>query len=426
MKGGEEVKASVSTVFATEMFSPTARRTIGFIVGLMVLAWPLCWQNELYGTAFLMIGLPLCMALLPLRVSQIGRLLLAYAFVAGVVGFAVSTDALSGPDALGYFAQIGRFDSVGQFFRYIYEVVREQWILGTAYLAFPVLYLPYYGALGLQQPESIAVLNALFWILAVGAATWMFQRWSAGRGDLAFLGGACILALLSPAAMYFASTFGKDAGATFVAVLLAVCVLRKRWIFAAFLLYFGTMLRPYTVVIAATYVLLARAPTYVLATAAAAAIAIVFVATGFRADAVVNIGLVGGFLFLSPNPLNPDNWIGHLAPLAIEGIILGGLAAISLPIMLSSHRHRPLYFRIFLSVLIYAAALVLVGYVHARTHGMPYGIGTAGDNMLRKKLPIVPILYLHATLTLRVLFGSLLARRSSVTFQPMTMAKDAA
>lgn len=164
---------------------------------------------------------------------------------------------------------------------------------------------------------------------------------------------------------------------------------------------------------------------YLLMLAAAGAIAVVFVATGFRVEAVVNVGLVGGFFFMSPNPLNPDNWIGHLAPLAFEGSILAGLAALSLPIMLFSQRNRSLYLRIFLAILIYAAVLVLVGYVHARAHGVSYSVGTAGDNMLRKKLPLVPILYFHAAFTLRVMLNALLPRRSVVAPEPLSVVHQA-
>lgn len=396
----------------TTLESRPFRNILAFLVAATVIAWPLFRVQELYGVALLLFALPLILLFIPLRVHQGVRLFAGYAFVAGMVAFALNTDVLAGPDEVRYFAQVERFQSVGGFFAHVYAVLREHWVLGTAYLSFPVLYLPYYGTLGLQQPESIVALNVLFWLLTVGLAAWMFQRWWPEHLESAPVAGFFVLASFSPAAMYFTSIFAKDAGATLLAVLAALCVLRGRWVAAIPLLYFGTMLRPYTIAIAGAYVLLSRASTRGLLLAAAGAVGVVFVVTGLRTDALINVALLSGFMFLSPQPLNPDNWVGYLTPLALEGVFLGGLAAISLLVMLFSPTTRPLYCRTFSAVIIYAAVLVLVGYVHIRALGLSYGVGTAGDNMLRKKLPLVPVFYLHAAVTLRALFNALLPKRA--------------
>jgi hypothetical protein len=378
-------------------------RAFAALVLLVLGCWPVFRLDEVYGLALFLAGLPLVLLLLPSPLTLFTRVLTGYGFVAGVAAYAWTTEVLAGPDEIGYFAQVDRFHSVGSFFSHIAEVLGGQWLLGTAFLSFPILYLPFFGFYGLEAAESIAALNALFWLLSVIITAACAHRFLKPRYPELSVGLACSLALLSPSAMYFASIFAKDTASAFLCVLTVLCLLRRRYVVAVALLYLATMLRPYSIGIVVLYLLVFRASLRTLALTVAAAAASVVVLTGFRPVVLVNIVLIEGFFFLSPNPLNPENWQGHLATLAVEGVFLGAVGIVSALVFLGMPRSRPLYLRLLLGTVIYAAILTLVGYKYLEGRDMlyGYGLGSAGDNMMRKKLPIIPLIYLYAAVTLR-------------------------
>jgi hypothetical protein len=180
-----------------------------------------------------------------------------------------------------------------------------------------------------------------------------------------------------------------------------LCALRKRYIAAVLLLYLATMLRPYSVGIVALYLLIFRAPLRVIAATAVAAVILVIALAEFRPIVGVNILLIEGFFFFSPNPLDAENWEGVVSVLALEGVFFGLIGLISVAVFLAVPRSRALYVRLLLSLAVYAAIMALVGYVHMKNHGVLYGLGSAGDNIVRKKLPVMPVLAMYAATTLR-------------------------
>jgi hypothetical protein len=397
--------------------SPLAR-VFATVLLLAVACWPAFWYDEVYGTALFLVLLPPFMLRLPGAVAHTPRLLAGYLFVGGLAAYTMMTETLAGPDEALYFAQTSRFDSVGVFFEFISEIIRERFLVGTAVLAFPILYLPFFQFYGLASPEPIAALNALFWVFAALMTASMAAKHLRPIYPELPVGTAFALALISPSAMYFTSTFAKDTASAFLCVLVALCALQRRWVAAVLLLYLATMLRPYSIGVAGIYLMVMASPVWVLAAAAAASGMIVWYFTGFSAAALSNIGLIAGFSVVSPNPLRPENWRGFLAPMAAEGVFLGAMALVAVIGFTLSPRSREIYLRLSLGILVYAAILTLVGFENVQNRDVAYGFGTAGDNMLRKKMPLAPLVHLIAAVALHQAGSVFLPRRPQTATDP--------
>jgi hypothetical protein len=85
----------------------------------------------------------------------------------------------------------------------------------------------------------------------------------------------------------------------------------------------------------------------------------------------------------------------------VEGLLLGGVLLLSVTPAFSSKRRLKEYSRMGLGLMIYACVLAVLGYRNLIPVTGDYGLLMVGENVLRKKMMIMPIVLLWATFTLR-------------------------
>lgn len=96
---------------------------------------------------------------------------------------------------------------------------------------------------------------------------------------------------------------------------------------------------------------------------------------------------------MTPNPFEKQNWV-NLPLLTVESLFLGILFGLSVLTFLIKKSTRRFFFLVFLGVSVYACALTVVGQFTLEARSLDYGLFSAGDNILRKKIPMLPMFFI--------------------------------
>lgn len=371
--------------------------TLAFLASCALLRWS---TGAGIGLFFALL-LPL---LALLRWPNAPRLLFAgfATMVGGKLLYAATLDPLKGPDEKHYFAQVAAFQNLGSFFRYAWEQIQLNGFNVSAYPIFGMLYMPFYKGAHLDDPLAIVVFNSLL-LLLVAHQTCLLCRdhfpfpLPAG-GDTKLQAWTAFGLFVSPSFMFMSSIFAKDVTSVLLGLLGALLLLRRRYVLFVAVMLYATGLRDYAIVYTLGYWALLRGRTNTALAMLAVSAAAVFAFAG--ASGVMNAGLLTVYLYLSPNPLNASNWDPAVLYRTLEAIWMTFSLIASVVVYVKAPASRRFY-RIGLIVLAtYACTLILVGYMTVVTRELDYGVGTIGDNMVRKKLPVLPLLYMFSVYTM--------------------------
>lgn len=368
--------------------------------GMVAVAWLLRLDTKTGIAFFFALLLPL-FALL--RLPNTPRMLyLGFAgMVAGKLAYAETLDTLNGPDALHYYDQVVAFPDLGSFFSFAWQEITVNWANASAYPIYGILYMPFYKGIGLTDPLAIVVFNSVLLVL-VAQQTYALCRDHFGyelpmAPNASFYGWIVFGLLVSPSFMFMTSIFAKDTACTLLGLLGTVLLIRRRWILFLLVLLYATGLRDYAIVYTVGYYFLfkGRFKSAVAVLACSAVVVFLFVGvSGF-----VNAGMLTVFLFMSPNPFNPGNWESATLYRTLEALWMTLSLAAAVAVYAKAPKSRPFYRMSALLLLTYACTLILVGYMTIVTRELDYGVGTIGDNMVRKKLPVLPLLYVFGVYT---------------------------
>ncbi|MFC5401547.1 hypothetical protein [Cohnella soli] len=374
---------------------------IYLIVGLVVSGYVLRWDANAGIVWFLAMLVPL---LGLLRWPNTPKLLL-FGFAAMVIGkliYAMSLDPLRGPDEKHYYEQVVAFQDLGSFMNFAWDNISANWANASAYPVYGLLYMPFFKLMQLEDPLVIVAFNCVL-LLAVIQQTYRlcsdyFQYPLPDRTDTAFRGWIVFGLFVSPSFMFMSSLFAKDVACALLGIFGAILLLRRKYVWFVIVILYATGLRDYAFVYTVGIYLLFKGHLKTALAMTAGSIGIVFLFTGV--SGVVNSAMLTMYLFISPNPINFGNWQSETMARTAEALLMCLSLLGAAVVYVKAPQTRRFYGICLLVLFTYACTLVLVGYVTIVTRELDYGVGTIGDNMVRKKLPILPLLYVFSVYTM--------------------------
>lgn len=322
----------------------------------------------------------------------------------GKIVYAATVDPLAGPDEIHYFEQVTTFERLSDFLPYAMEHFRTQWMSMSAYPVYGLMYMPFYKWLELDNPLAIVLLNTVLLILIVNAtyrlneSRFKYELPIAEKSTKPFHVIVAVGLLVSPSLMYMSSLFAKDIACVLLGLYCTMLMLRKRWLLFIVLMIYATGLRDYAIVYTLCFYFLytqrIRAAAGLLAGAG------LLIMWQIGPLGIINAGMLTVFLFISPNPSNLSNWDTHLLLRTLEATFMAIILAMSIFQFYKYKETRKFYMMAAILLFTYACSLVLVGYVTITGRELDYGVGTIGDNMVRKKLPVIPLIYTISAYTI--------------------------
>ncbi|BBH19565.1 hypothetical protein Back11_09100 [Paenibacillus baekrokdamisoli] len=314
----------------------------------------------------------------------------------GKLVYAITTNPVTGPDEIHYYEQVSTFDQLSDFMPYAWNHIMTQWANVSAYPMFGLLYMPFFKWLAFQDPLPIIMLNSVLLILIVNQTYRLNEsrfNYQMEREQVTRFHSIVILGLLvSPSFMLMSSVFAKDVTCALLGIYCAGLLLRRKYLLFILLLLYSTGLRDYSLVYTFGYF-------FLYANKIRTAVVVMCLAMGILVMQIGPLGLINSslltfYLFISPNPIKFSNWDITYLFRTLEALFMSIGLIISILNFIRFKETRPFYAMVFTLLFTYACTLVLVGYVTVTGRDLDYGVGTIGDNMVRKKLPVLPLLYI--------------------------------
>ncbi|MCM3630290.1 hypothetical protein M3194_23440 [Paenibacillus glycanilyticus] len=326
------------------------------------------------------------------------------ATLAGKAIYAATVNPLAGPDEIHYYEQVTTFEKLSQFMPYAVEQIQSGWMNISAYPVFGLMYMPFYKWLELDDPLAIILFNTVLLILIVNStyklneSRFAYELPDPDNSRQPFIIISVVGLMLSPSLMYMSSLFAKDITCVWLGLLGALLMVRKKWVLFIIVILYATGLRDYAIIYTLCFYFLYTLRVRTAICVMVGAAGLLFLQIGPLG--IINAAMLSIFLFLSPNPINFGNWEPELLLRTLEAVFMGFVLMISVYQAIVYKETRKFYLIAAALIFTYACTLVLVGYVTITGRELDYGVGTIGDNMVRKKLPVLPLLYTIAAYAL--------------------------
>jgi hypothetical protein len=380
IKAGAAVLAWVTIVQIANLLSIPAREFLVVIIPVFLLIVLLAYPS-------------------PVRIEQ--RILIFFIVALGIFLIQEGLPVLAGPDERA-FHHVLRHQSLREMQQSLLAATHPIFAgLIPARISFPVLLKGLIGDLVFLGPAVIAFANTLVWTLA--SFSWVHAvrdsqvlgaRTTQREANMLFL-----LLLILPSAVYWSSVFAKDVVATALTIFAATAAFRRHHVRTVCFIALATLVRPYAIVMVVAFYLFLNGSVRLLLLAIIFALLILFVYSGGAIAPLANVPLMTAFMFLSPNPLNLGNWAvwvdagtWEFSPILFtaEAVILSVSVAGGTALAFMNRRDLRTFFLLGAAIVLGAIVLTLVGYFRFRYAG--YGIGMLGDNMVRKKFGLWPLI----------------------------------
>ncbi|MDD3030415.1 MAG: hypothetical protein PHS57_09120 [Alphaproteobacteria bacterium] len=228
---------------------------------------------------------------------------------------------------------------------------------------------------------------------------------------------ALALFLLSPTTLCYSNGLLKDQASMLLVLLSALLFVRRHVVLGFFVLCLASGVRLYNVLIVFLYVMAVKPPgktDYALLFA-------FFVAmiglVRFDPVALFNMVFATGYVYVNPLPYKIENWAFPTGLATAQGLFFFWGWAMSVVQILAGSLRRKGLDRIAWSIALYGCVAVAVGYnnVVVLKGGLYDEWGLGGDDMMRKTMPILPLVCLQMAYALSCLFrrsGAALPHRS--------------
>lgn len=280
-------------------------------------------------------------------------------------------------------------------------------------VTFPIVVKFVLGGLIEMSERTIVFMNWLIWMIA--AFSWVRavdSRWglylSLSKNNLGWL---FVLLLALPSVVYWSSVFSKDILAVSLTVLAATNFVGKRYILMGLFFLTSIAIRSYAPFGFLVFVgfLLASIPMLLFAVFLGAVL--LFVLTGGSISAFINLGIMSGYSVLSPNPFLVENWRLYVesgswvfSPIlfTVEAVLIASIAAIGVGLAVLKWDSLRIFVLVGLAIIAFSAILTAVGFISFK--GDSYSVGTLGDNFVRKKLALWPLIVTLLWASLLILF----------------------
>lgn len=303
-------------------------------------------------------------------------------------------DPITGPDSVRYFALTQNFSDLRAFYDFALNEISSFGLFGISSITFyGLFYMPYYVFFALKTPVAIVVFNTIFMVATIYLWSKTFVSF---RGEITtkqkklFISSLVLLAFFSPSLSYWSSVFLKDVFSLFLGVLSFYLLQKRKLLYFFIVLILAIAIRPYAIgFVFCFWAIFYLRNKFTFLASILAAIYVVYKAglTGF----INTFPMILRILF-SPNPSKLDNWSNFFLPTFEGFVIILGLLLVFIS-FLRNKASRKVYIAFFMSLFIYACILTLVGQTSMLSKDLDYGLLSAGDDMFRKKLPFILIIY---------------------------------
>jgi hypothetical protein len=354
----------------------------------------------------------------PAPVSIFARVIVFFVAPLVCVSLTSSLPSLTSPDSYAFLSNYNSYS--------LKEMCDEVFAGGdslsvgmvSARFTFPIMLKILTGDALSLNPAVVGLVNLNIWLMAAFALSHIVFRYmhieicvcKKRLVDLTF-----IAFCLFPSPMYWIIALNKDIFSVSLPVLAAYFFLGRSYVLMLLLLFMGSIVRPYSVVIFMSIVLIAypnRWRSYVVLFGV-----ILFMALYSKLDSFLFMNAFLGFLFFfaSPNPFSPGNWKLYedtgtwaFSPawLTVESLILFLAFLCAAISFVLNRRSRADLKMLMLSIFLVSSAVVFVGYFRMNEIGIDFSIGNFGDNLVRKKMSAWPLISIFVAYVIEVtLYG---------------------
>lgn len=310
--------------------------------------------------------------------------------------FFLTLDPITGPDATRYYAQTFRFGDLDSFFTAVVnDIQRNGFFNATSYSQYGLVYMPFYSLLNAESPQAIAILNGAFIIMVIYLWGKLGSEFMPDNSKYAKM--VVPLLFFSSSLSYWSSTFLKDSLSLMLGVCACYFMIRKKYVRCLLFAALAIALRPYAVAYIFCYWVFIKRKYKTALAATLLSLAWTLKTAGILG--VINAFPMSARILISPNPLSMENWSNFFLP-TIESFFTALILLFSVINFCLNRDTRSTYCLFGLTLLIYACVLTLVGHSNLMYRDMGYEFLSGGDDMFRKKLPFILIIYSAGAYTL--------------------------
>ncbi|WP_339317920.1 hypothetical protein [Paenibacillus sp. FSL R10-2734] len=327
--------------------------------------------------------------------------------VFGKIYYGFSMDPIVGSDEIRYHAQM--LAQINDFNGYL-DYVKDKLTLNySIYPSFGMFFMPFYYLFGSDNRMIIVIFNTVMLVslaqFAFKANRSIIEEYSEINSKDKNLYTALIVfgVLASPSFMYWSSTFAKDITNICISFAALYLLIKKKYFWFIVVMFVATIFRPYTIVFTLGYYFIYKRSMKMMVLSVIGAIALVFYKTGITG--LINTVFSAAYLVVAPFPFNYDNWVNYRLS-SLESLLSIILTVVAILLFLSRKETRKFLMLCALCLYLYACVVTAVGHVALGNAGMNYGLGMVGDNMTRKKLPIIVLLYMVFSYCLTYMEGN--------------------
>lgn len=340
------------------------------------------------------------------NLSHDKKLFILFGVIIAFVFNHLNFSAISGPDETYFYTSFLYEDFLGVILSELNRLENQVGFISSrnTYPAFLSLVIPFKNESFI--PELIFILNSAVWFLAVSYYLESLRSYV----DKKALNLSFVFLCLSPSVLYWMTNFGKDIIVISFCMLSASFYLNKKMLKCILFILLASALRPYAVILVISFII----PFHnsmrlvVLYTSTVLTLFMLIVKVNFAS--LMNTLIVSVFLFLSPNPFSSDNWsvlsapgVWHHSPvtLTLEGVFIGVCLLFSVfYFCFMAVEKKQLLLKIALATYAIAIVMTLVGQLNILGAGNSVGIGSLGDNFIRKKLVAWPLIMIFLSISL--------------------------
>ena len=244
------------------------------------------------------------------------------------------------------------------------------------------------------DPSIIVIVNSFFWFIGSHAYLKSMQEIGLTKGIKA----GYLFLFMSPSVLYWVGNFGKDVIVVSCCMLAAASFFKKRYIIFILFVLLSLLFRPYSIIMVACFII----PLYFSFKYTAFLVLVVLTVFIYGTNALffpfLNTFLGFVYFFISPNPSVLNNW---LLISSSDSFVFSPIVMVIETIFISLLFSFAIFFKnfdkvkvvkLFLSIYCLSICLVGVGYINLSVNGTGMTIGNLGDNFIRKKLIVWPLL----------------------------------
>lgn len=329
--------------------------------------------------------------ILILDFPQKSKIIVMVIFVLGLSISNIIFDPVSRPDSIYYYKLVSQFDNFKDLFNY--------WLMdfdsdnSNPYLNFGIFYLPFYLFWGFNDEYFISVFNSFLLIISI----YLIYRSSKDyfgypvNSNAVFLSVFVILLFFNGNLLYYNSVFLKDITVLFWCIFALWLLLKKKYLWFILILIIASYARVYAIVVIFCYFIILKKKYKLAVFGFFCSLIFVFITTKFIG--LINLNQVSLSILLSPLPFDFNNWSTFGLRTLDSFIVMIGIV-LSIIVFLVKKDSRKFYLISLLSIYIYACMLTVAGSMWIHQDGLEYTIGSIGDDIARKKLPLVGVIYL--------------------------------